>query len=616
MSNKLYGYFNNYIFIDLNTGEITKTSFSESILRDFIGGSGLGSYILHKYAAKDTNPLGEENLLCFLTGPFVGTIVPSSGRHAVVTKSPLTNIWAESDIGGSFGEMLRKCGIDGIIISGRSKMPIYLWITEYNVEIRNAEHLWGKDTFYVDEKIRQETDINGEVTSIGIAGENLVNFASIMSDGKDSRAAGRSGVGAVMGSKNLKAICAKGNLKMPIFDEKSLNKSVKEFLPTLVKNTMTRKEHGTAGSLIGSEKIGDLPIKNWQNGSWVSGAKKISGQVMTESILTGKYFCAKCPIGCGRKISIDHGVYAMKGSGPEYETLGMLGSMCLIDNLEAICKGNQLCNMYGLDTISTGAVIAFAMECYEKKIITDKDTGGINLEWGNEDAMINMIHLIAKRDGIGEILANGVKKASEFFGPSSNEFSIHVKGLEPPAHDPRAFSSLAVAYATSNRGACHLQAFSHAYEVSATLPEVGFDLPFDRFSSEGKGQMVAILQNYMSMLDSLKICKFAITGGTTVSQLIEWLNDITGWEYTVEEFFKTGERIFNLKRVYNFNCGLKKEDDTIPDRLLNCTKGGGTDDFLPPLKEMLDEYYNYRDWNYEGFPSLAKLSELKLDKYM
>lgn len=616
MGKKLYGYFNNYVFVDLTKGKITYKSFDESILKDFIGGSGLGAYILYKYTDKNTEPLSENNLLLFLTGPFVGTVVPSSGRHAVVTKSPATNIWAESDIGGSFGAMLRKCGIDGIIIRGKSKIPVYLWVNDENVEIRNATHLWGQDTFVVDEKIRQETDNEAEVTSIGIAGENMINFASIMSDGKDSRAAGRAGVGAVMGSKNLKAICAKGTKKVSIYDEVSLKKSVKDFLPTLIKNTKTRKEYGTAGSLMGSEKVGDLPIKNWKMGSWEEGAKKISGQVMTETILTGKYYCANCVIGCGRKIKINEGKYKTVGSGPEYETLGMLGSMCLIDNLEAICKGNELCNRYGLDTISTGAVIAFAMECYENEIITDKDTNGIKLNWGNEEAMIEMIHMIATRYGIGNILAQGVKNASKIFGQKTGKYAIHVKGLEPPAHDPRAYNSLAISYATSNRGACHLQGFTHAYETGATLPEVGYNKPFDRFSVNNKGEMTAVLQNYMSLLDSLKICKFAITGGISATQIVNWLNYITGWNYTIEEFFKTGERIFNLKRIYNNECGITIEDDVLPDRLLNCCKGGGTIDNLPPLSVMLSDYYNYRKWDDKGKPSAEKIKDLKLDKYL
>jgi aldehyde:ferredoxin oxidoreductase len=616
MSTETYGYFNNYFFVDLTTKKITKKSFDESILKDFIGGSGLGAYILYNLTDANTEPFGEDNLLAFLTGPFVGTAVPSSGRHAVVTKSPATNIWAESDIGGSFGVMLRKCGIDGIIIKGKSETPVYLWITDDKVEIKSAVHLWGKDTFYVDQKLKLETGENCEVTSIGIAGENLVKFASIMSDGKDSRAAGRAGVGAVMGSKKLKAICAKGTKEVPIYDEASLSKSVRTFLPTLIKNTKNRKEFGTAGSIVASEKVGDLPIQNWKVGEWESGANKISGQVMTETILTGRYYCKNCIIGCGRKIKVQSEEYTIEGSGPEYETLGMLGSMCLIDNLEAICKGNELCNKYGLDTISTGAVIAFAMECYEGKIITSIDTNGVELEWGNSEAMIEMIKMIANRRGIGNILAEGVMKASEIIGLSTKMFAIHVKGLEPPAHDPRAFNSLALAYATSNRGACHLQAFSHAYETGSILPEAGYNTPFNRFLTDGKGEMVAVLQNYMSLLDSLKICKFAVTGGVSVTQIVDWLNYITGWNYTIEEFFKTGERIFNLKRIFNNSCGITNEDDRIPNRLLNYRKGGGTNDHLPLLPVMLNEYYDYRKWDNNGRPSVEKIKDLKLNKYL
>lgn len=612
-----YGYFNRFAFVNLTKSKIEIKSLDDDILRDFIGGSGLGAYLLYKYTKRDVEPLGEENILAFLTGPFVGTKIPTSGRHAVVTKSPLTNIWAESDIGGSFGTMLRFCGFDGIVLFGKAAKPVYLLVTDDKIEIRNAEHLWGRDTFYTDEKLKEETDKETKITSIGIAGENMVMFSSIMSDGRDGRAAGRAGVGAVMGSKNLKAICAKGTKQITIFDEASLNKSLRQFAPVLVKNTKPRKDFGTAGSLVGSEKVGDLPIKNWKIGSWEDGAQKISGQRMKDTILSGNYYCANCIIGCGRKIRINEGKYkGIDCGGPEYETLAMLGSMCLIDNLEAICKGNELCNKYGLDTISTGATIAFAMECYEKKIITDKDTDGIKLTWGNEDAMIQMINMIANKTGIGRVLAQGVRKASEILGPETKEFAIHVKGLEPPAHDPRAYNSIAVGYATSNRGACHLQGFSHPYEIGTTLPEVGFTEPFDRFAIIGKGRMTAILQNYMALCDSVKICKFAIVGGTTLTQLVEWLNYITGWNMSIEEFLKAGERIFTLKRIYNNECGITSEDDDLPDRLKCLKRGGGTNDNLPMLDEMLVEYYKYRQWDDKGRPRSEKIKELALDKYI
>jgi aldehyde:ferredoxin oxidoreductase len=338
---------------------------------------------------------------------------------------------------------------------------------------------------------------------------------------------------------------------------------------------------------------------------------------MTKTILPGRYFCGSCTIGCGRVVQINDGPYAsVHGAGPEYETLGMLGSNCLVDNLKAISLAHQLCNQYGMDVISVGAAIAFAMECYEHGVITAQDTGGVELNWGAADALIEMVHQIGRQRGLGVLLGKGVRQAARELGGVAEEFAIHVKGLEFPAHDPRALTSTAVSYATSNRGACHLQSLSYPVELTLKPPELGFPEPVDRFADDRKGVLAAKMQNLMSLLDSLKVCKFIITGGTGVepSNLVEWLNFVTGWDMDLGEFLLAGERISNLKRLYCVRCGVSRKDDTLasahPGHGMSGRRRGS---HLSNFGRMLNEYYQFRGWDELGRPTREKLAELGLD---
>ncbi|MBC7190183.1 aldehyde ferredoxin oxidoreductase family protein [Candidatus Aerophobetes bacterium] len=604
------GYTGRIIWVDLTKRKIEIQEIGDEA-RDYIGGSGLAAKILYEEVPPNIDPLGPDNLLIFMTGPLTGTPVPC-GRHSIVAKSPLTGIWGEASVGGTWGRELKKAGYDGVIIKGQSEKPVYLWISDDKIEIREATHLWGKDTYEVDEIIKKETDRNAVVSSIGQAGEKLVKISSIHTNGKHSRAAARCGLGAVAGAKNLKAIVVKGSKRPKIFCEDKLMESVRRVIPSLKEKTEVLRNFGTANLVIPCEIIGDLPIKNWREGEWEEGAKKISGERMSETVLVGRFHCAGCPIGCGREIRIAQGPFAgVEGAGPEYETIGTIGSSCLIDNLEAIAKANELCNRYGMDTIEVGGAVAFAMECYENGLISRRDTGGVSLLWGDSGSLIRIIEMIGKAEGFGEILAQGLPKAAQQIGGLAFEFAIHTKGLAFPAHDPRAFNSLALGYATSNRGACHLQAFSHPFERSLTLPELGYIEPQDRFSNQGKGKFVAKLQDLMSLFDALCICKFVIFGGIKIAQLVEWLNLTTGWDMTLEEFMKIGERIFNLKRLYNVKCGISRKDDTLPPRILtHRRKKGGAANNLPHLGKMLSEYYEYRGWNEEGIPTQRKIQEL------
>lgn len=609
------GYAGKILRVELSRERVETQALDEDLAKKFIGGSGLAAKILYDETGADTDPLGPENLLIFMTGPFAATPVITSGRHAVVTKSPLTGIFAESDSGGTWGAVLKKAGFDGIVVKGKAKKPVYLWVVEGRAEIRDASHLWGQDTYEVEGAIREETRKDAVVASIGPAGEKLVRFASILTDGKDARAAGRAGVGAVMGSKNLKAIAVHGTQAVEMADAEALRASLKDLSPMVAKNTEGMRKFGTAGGLAAFENLGSLPLQNWKfQGRWQQGAEKIAGPAMAAKILTGNYYCDRCVIGCGRRVKIDKGPYAgVEGAGPEYETMAFLGSLCLVDDLEAIAKGNELCNRYGMDTISTGAAIAFAMEAYEKGLIGKQETGEIELLWGRGDVMVKMVEKIGKREGLGNLLGEGVRRAAETLGRNSVEFSLHVKGLEIPGHDPRAYNGGALSYATSNRGACHLAGFTHVFERILTMPEIGVETPLPRTEVKGKGELAAKTQNVMCLFDALKLCKFTLFGGLKLTPIVDWYTYVTGVSMDVAEFLQIGERIFNLKRLYNVRCGVSRKDDTLPVRLLTLKrKGEGWTPNLPPLGEMLSDYYGYRGWSEEGIPLPEKLQELGL----
>jgi aldehyde:ferredoxin oxidoreductase len=609
------GYMGKILRIDLTKEKIETQDLDQNLARKFIGGSGLATKILNDETGPETDPLGPENRLILMTGPFAATPVITSGRHQVVTKSPLTGAYTESDSGGTWGPNLKRAGFDGIVITGQASRPVYLWVTEGRAEIRDASRVWGLDTYTLDSAIRKETLDEAVVASIGPGGEKGVRFASIMNDGKDARAAGRGGAGAVMGSKNLKAIAVHGNRQVEIADPEGLRASLKEIAPLVAKNTEGMRKNGTAGGLATFETLGSLPLQNWKyQGRWEQGAAKIAGPAITERMLTGNYYCEKCVIGCGRRVKLDKGPYApVEGAGPEYESVAMLGSLCLVDDLEAIAKANEICNRYGIDTISCGGAIAFAMEAYEKGLITKKDTGEIELLWGRGDIMVKMAEKIGKREGLGQLLGEGVRIAAEKIGKNAVEYSLQVKGQELPAHDPRCYNAGAVSYATSNRGACHLAGFSHVFERVLGLPELGIEKPLPRLEVKGKGEAAAKTQNVMGLFDSLKVCKFTMFGGLKLTPILSWYTMVTGNPMDMTEFVKTGERIFNLKRLYNVRCGISRKDDTLPARFLTLKhEGEGLTPSLPPLGEMLAEYYQARGWSEEGIPRPEKLKELGL----
>lgn len=604
--------------VDLESLTFNTQQLENKLLKSYFGGSGLATRFLFEMTSSQTRPLSPENPLIFMTGLLTGTPVPASSRYSVVAISPKTGIFGESNSSGFWGPEVRQAGYDGIIIEGRATSPVYLWIDNGKLEIRDADHLWGKETFETDNLVRAETDDKAKVVCIGPAGEKLIPSAVILNDGINARVAGRTGMGAVMGSKLLKAIAVRGTDRITVHDQKTLRTSVKEMIPSIKSKAQRMGDFGTAQGVESYELIGNLPIKNWRKGSWKDGAHKISGEQLARTILSAKYHCKGCPIGCGRVIKINKGEYAgLEGAGPEYETIAFFGSMCLVDDLEAICKANELCNRYGIDTMSTGAAIAFAMEAYEKKLLTKEDLGGVALEWGNAKSMVEMVQKIANQQDFGKLLGRGVREAAEALGPQAQNFAIHVKGLEPSAHDPRCFHSAAIGYATGNRGACHLQGGTHWAEAGIAIPELGWQEPFNRFGTEGKGEMVTKMQNLMSLFDALGVCKFLLFGGVRPGDLVGWLNLVTGWAFGLDEFMKVGERIYNLKRLFNVRQGIGRKDDLLPMRFLTQRRGeGGAPMELPNFGAMLADYYAFRGWDEDGIPTKEKLTELELIKYL
>ncbi len=611
------GYMGKILRVDLSTEKIDEKDLKRKDVRDFIGGSGLGAKFLYELTGPETDPLGEDNVIIFMTGPLTGTKAFSSDRFEVITKSPLTGIYAESDCGGRWGSTLKRSGYDGIIIRGKAKRPVYLWIHNRVVEIRSAAGIWGLDTFQAQAKLKKKNP-QAEVACIGPAGERLVKYAAIVTSGVDARVTGRAGCGAVMGAKKLKAIVVSGDRQFSISDQLGLDRFFKKYAKNMVEASQGLRFAGTSGGVPRAEIKGDLPIKNYSERRFKY-ASKISGQEMARTILKKRYYCGRCVIGCGRIIEIEKGPYKTDGviGGPEYETIGMMGSNLLIHDIKAIAKFNELCNRYGMDTISTGSVLAMVMECYERGLVSKKDLDGIDLIWGNSKAVITMINKIGRREGVGKLLGEGTKRIAEKIGSYAGEFALHVKGLETPAHDPRALLGLALEYATSNRGACHLQAFSFTHEYDGTAPEMGFRDPIERFETNRKPELVMKFQHLMSMIDSLHCCKFIIFFGVSLNPLVKALELVTGLNINKKEFLRIGERIFNLKRLYNIRCGITRKDDVLPHRLLMQKRGSGKfEDKLATLGAMLDEYYKLRDWDEIGVPRARKIKELGLTTYV
>ncbi|MFX0205047.1 MAG: aldehyde ferredoxin oxidoreductase family protein [Candidatus Hodarchaeota archaeon] len=616
----VYGFMGRILRVNLSNGTITEEFPDEETVRKYLGGAGLATKFLIDEVPKGIDPLGAENKLIFLSGPLTGTLSPSTGRYSVVAKSPLTGLWGQANSAGFWGRHLKRSGFDGFIFEGISPNPVYLVTDNGKAELRDAAHLWGKNTSETTKLIQDERGENFYVACIGTAGENLVKYAAIMNDVDEpnwGRAAGRCGLGTVMGSKKLKAIACRGSEKIAVASDEYREEAKQRYEwvnQSLLK--MTLEVYGTAAVLDMVNVQGGFPTRNWQTGVF-PGADKVNGEAINESILVKRKPCFACPIACGRISEIKEGPYASKGEGPEYESIGAFGSMCGIDNLEAITYAHFLCNEYGIDTISAGGTIAFAMECYEKGLLTKEDTDGLELKFGESDVLIELVHKIAKREGIGDLLAEGSKFMSEKIGKGSERFAMHVKGLELPAYDSRAAKITGLAYATANRGGDHIT----AYIEGPTFLSMPFLIVDDAEISDilqenpEEARLVKEFEDAFGVFDAIGGCKFmgmVLTGDDWALLMAK----LMGWEdFTVEEFRKSGERIYNLQRVYNIREGLTKADDTLPKRLLeDPMPEGPAEGHVVNLKLLLDAYYEYRDWDKEtGKPTPEKLKELGLE---
>ena len=598
----MFGYCNCILEIDLTLEKITKTPLDEKLVKKYIGGSGLGAALFKECTKgvdiKKIEPLSPDNPLILVTGPMTGSTVPSANRFSICARSPLTNIWGEANAGGFFGSEIKKAGYDAIIIKGASARPMILSINNHNIELIPADELWGKDTYTTNDTLSER----GRVLSIGEAGEKLTPLACIAA-GKHNFF-GRTGLGAVMGSKKLKAITVKGSGKYNPADSTTLNDISKRMI-------RKQKEHGfidvlsKIGSISGVEagmNVGDLPTKNWQLGvfKW---AEKIGGGAMAENYSDGSATCYACSVACKRKVKVKSEKYSVPSSaGPEYETSAAFGSMCLNNNLESILKANELCNRYGLDTISTGSIISLSFECYEKGYITKEDTDGLELNWGDPDVIIELINQIGQVKGFGKRLARGVDKFAAELDPKVKEFVTTVKGLPAPFHDPRLLWGLGLEYATGIVGASHVVSSVMFPELGMVVsPEIYGTDSFIPPSLDNKALLVKRGQDYGAAC--YQSCSFCVFGAMPFdhNDVIGALNAATGFDYDLEEFMQAGERIWCLKRVLNNDWGVRKRDDTLPRRLRQGVIGGPNNGVSPLIDDMIEAYYQIRGLDNNGF---------------
>jgi aldehyde:ferredoxin oxidoreductase len=600
----MFGWSGTILRVDLTAGTFRKEPVKAADAAKFIGARGLGTKVMFDEVDPKVDPLSPENKLIFAPGPFSGTFAPSGGRFDVVTKGPLTGTIAASNSGGSFGPELKYAGYDLVIFEGKAPEPVYLWIKDDQVELRDASHLWGKQVPDTVDQLRAETDEEAKVACIGPAGEKQVLFAAIMNE--MHRAAGRSGVGAVMGSKNLKAVVVVGQGAVKVADPKGFMAAVEKAREGVRNHPVGGaglKAYGTNVLVNILNETGALPAYNFNDGHY-DNANKVGGETLSDKLLVRPKGCYSCVISCGRVTKVANPKYLGEGEGPEYEAAWCMGPDCGIDDLEAILKANFLCNEYGMDSITLGATLACAMDLFEAGHITLQDTGGIDLSFGNAELMVKLTEMTANREGIGDQLALGSYRFAERYGHP--EFSMSVKKQEMPAYDPRGVQGIGLEYATSNRGGCHVRGYTIAVEV------LGCGAKLDPRATAEKPFYVKLFQDLTAAIDSTGGCLFG-TFGMTGEDYAAMLSALTGVAYSLDDFLKTGERIWNLERLFNLRAGFTGADDNLPERLLKCPiKTGPAKGQVSRLPEMLPEYYQLRGWDEQGVPTPDKLRDLAL----
>jgi aldehyde:ferredoxin oxidoreductase len=592
----MHGWMGKILRINLTEKSVKEKPIDLEIWKKYLGGRGYGAWILYHEVDANVEALDPQNVLIFATGPLTGTTAATPGRFSVTTKSPLTGTIMDANSGGKWGVYFKKCGYDALIVTGKSETPVYITIFDDQVEIKDAAHLWGKDVHLTTDMLTESEGKGTSIMCIGPAGENQVLISAIMND-KD-RALARGGVGAVMGLKNLKAVVVKGTKKIEIADSDRMKFVTYETNKLVRAHPITSKglpEFGTSVLVNIMNEAGIFPTRNYQN-SQFEGAEKISGESITDQILTKKAGCWGCIIQCARKTKTANA----EGEGPEYESNWALGANCGIDDLEAITEANYLCNILGIDTISVGGTISCAMELTERGIV---DAG---IRFGEKDKLKEIIRKIAYREGIGDELASGSKKFSAKY--HAEQYSMQVKGLELPAYDPRGAQGQGLAYAISNRGGCHLRG---GYVIG---PEIlGAPRMIDRFVSIGKAGQAVRHMDLGAAIDSMVVCRFS-TYAVNEYVWARLLAAVTGIPYQPEEVIQIGERIVNVEKLYNRREGFSRKDDTLPRRLLEePVKDGPSRGRTVNLEPMLDEYYQFRGWDQNGVPGEKKLKELGLE---
>lgn len=595
------GYNGTILRINLSEGTVLREETNKDLAKRYIGGRGLASKMLMDEIDPAVDPLSPENKLIFATGPLTGTPTPTGGRYMVVTKAPLTGTIGSSNSGGYWGAELKFAGYDAIVFEGKAPNPVYINIVDDQVEIKDASSLWGK---LVSEATAELEEVHGKkakVAVIGPAGERLSMVAAVMND--RGRAAGRSGVGAVMGSKNLKAIVVKGSNKVPISDEAKLKEVFARCMAKIKENGVTGQglpAYGTAVLVNIINENGVFPTNNFQQSTFGE-AEEISGETLAEKYLKKKDPCYRCPIGCGRYCEVDD----IKGQGPEYETIWAYGSDCGVSNLGDIIKANFWCNEYGLDTISAGATIAAAMELYQRGLVKDEELGdGPKLEWGNNEAIVEWTKRMGAVEGFGAKLAEGSYRLCDSYGMP--ELSMSVKKQELPAYDPRGIQGQGIQYATSNRGGCHVRGYLISPEILG-LPE-----KLDRFTLEGKAEWTKIFQDFTAAIDSSGLCLFT-SFAMGADDYADMVNAVCGTDYSGADFIEAGERIWNLEKMFNLKAGIDSSQDTLPKRLLDDPiQEGPSKGWVTKLDVLLPQYYSVRGWEKDGTPSKEKLETLNV----
>jgi aldehyde:ferredoxin oxidoreductase len=609
------GYAGRFLRVDLTEGLCSPFTVEDALLRKFIGGSSLGAKLYIDGFPLEADPLAPESPLMVMTGPMVGSGFPGSSRFAVCARSPLTGIWGESACGGNFGPELKKAGYDGIVITGRAEKPVTLSIVDGEATLTDADRLWGKDVYETADLLKA-ADKEAKTLVIGPAGENLVRFAAIGND--KGHFVGRTGLGAVMGAKRLKAISVRGEGKLTKADETRYRELHREAIREI-------KDSALAGSLhaMGSDANmdigminGDVPVKNWSVGEDFDLSSALSGPTLSETYLTRAHACAHCPVACKRVVRVPDGPFQTEeGPGPEYETCGAFGTMIMNRDLAGVIKANELCNRFGMDTISCGAAIAWAMELFEKGTLTRKDTDGLDLSWGNMESVFALLPRIARREGFGDLLAQGTLAAARKIGGDAVDAVVHVKGLDLPMHDPRGYHGMGLAYMMSNRGACHLQHAVLATEQGmASWPQL-FPMKDDYkgTTSEGKAELVFHSENYGILGNSLSICHY-LTDILKPETIRDAFNAITGFGLDFEGLMACGARDWTLKRGINNLLGVTAKDDVLPKRIMTPLLEGAGAGSVPDVERLKGEYYKLRGLDERGFPREEKLRELGLDE--